>query len=335
MELTLKKAVAQILEQQRGRDVSGAALAKQLGVSRSAVWKAVEQLRAEGRQIEAIPNKGYRLTDVLETLSAQRLMQALGQTDETKIIVADTVTSTNLVLKQYAEKGAPEGTVVLAAAQSAGRGRLGRSFYSPDQTGMYLSLLLRPKIAAHQAVMITVAAAAAVQQAIFQQCGGAQIKWVNDLYLDGKKICGILTEAAFDCEVRGDGLRRRGDRHQYWHPAAGLPEALTRLSAACTAAMRRRKASGTLAARIVRNLTDYYHQLPKTPVYVVYREKNMILADAVRVSSTGRTALAVRLTTLRMVVQIVKPARKRADLWRGIVLPLNEVFDGLSFCRLR
>lgn len=297
MELTLKKAVAQILEQQRGRDVSGAALAKQLGVSRSAVWKAVEQLRAEGRQIEAIPNKGYRLTDVLETLSAQRLMQALGQTDETKIIVADTVTSTNLVLKQYAEKGAPEGTVVLAAAQSAGRGRLGRSFYSPDQTGMYLSLLLRPKIAAHQAVMITVAAAAAVQQAIFQQCGlDAQIKWVNDLYLDGKKICGILTEAAFDCESGAMAYAVVGIGVNIAHPAAGLPEALTPIvgslygSDAPPEGIRE-----TLAARIVRNLTDYYHQLPKTPFMSVYREKNMILGRRVRVSSTGRTALAVAI----------------------------------------
>jgi len=109
--------------------------------------------------------------------------------------------STNRYLKELAAKGAPEGTVIIANRQSAGRGRLGRSFFSPGEKGIYMSILLRPEILLERAVLITSMAAVAVARAI-ERVGGveARIKWVNDIFLNGKKVCGILTEAGINAE---------------------------------------------------------------------------------------------------------------------------------------
>ena len=113
------------------------------------------------------------------------------------------VTSTNTLLRQQAEEGAPEGTVLVAARQTAGRGRRDRSFFSPADTGLYLSILLRPKLAPQEALYLTTCAAAAVALALEEFDLRPQIKWVNDLFLEGKKVCGILTEGAIDPETMG------------------------------------------------------------------------------------------------------------------------------------
>lgn len=118
-----------------------------------------------------------------------------------KIILLEETDSTNRIAKELARQGAPEGTLVTANMQSAGRGRLGRSFYSPAGSGIYTSMVLRPSLCAEQALRITSCAAVAVARAIEKVTGAfTQIKWVNDVYLNGKKVCGILTEAAFGAE---------------------------------------------------------------------------------------------------------------------------------------
>ena len=116
-----------------------------------------------------------------------------------EIICFDSVGSTNTILKELAEKGAPEGTLVIANEQTDGKGRNGKSFYSPRGTGLYMSLLLRPSLSADKSKLITTCAAVAVCRAIEFVCGCvAGIKWVNDVYVRGKKVCGILTEGAVD-----------------------------------------------------------------------------------------------------------------------------------------
>ena len=110
--------------------------------------------------------------------------------------------STNSYLKEMAAKGAQEGTIIIANRQSAGRGRLGRSFFSPEEKGIYMSILLRPDISLERAVLITSMAAVAVAEAIEQVSGiQTKIKWVNDIFLNKKKVCGILTEAGIDAET--------------------------------------------------------------------------------------------------------------------------------------
>ena len=203
--MKLKDRVLNELESNRGKTLSGAQLAQTLEVSRTAVWKAIEELRKDGFEISAATNKGYTLKSDDNSLSAEGIKAILGKTGY-DIHVEKTVTSTNTVLKELAKDGAPSGYVLLAQQQTAGKGRLGRRFYSPDKTGVYLSVILRPKLTIENALFITTSAAVAVSRAIETISNNkvkAQIKWVNDVYVDNKKVCGILTEAAVDFESGG------------------------------------------------------------------------------------------------------------------------------------
>lgn len=163
--MKLKENVLNELEANRGNSISGAQLAKKLGVSRTAVWKAIEELRKDGIKISAITNKGYILNSDDNSLSAEGIKAVLGKTNY-NIHVERIVTSTNTVLKEMAKDGEASGYVLAAQEQTAGKGRLGRKFYSPDKTGIYLSIILRPKITIENALFITTSAAVAVSRAI-------------------------------------------------------------------------------------------------------------------------------------------------------------------------
>lgn len=184
--------------------ISGSALAEQLGVSRNAVWKAVKALEAEGYVIDSVTAKGYRLSDESNRLSAPLIAAKLKQGGiGGNIIVLDEVDSTNNYAKDLTAKGAEHGTVVVADRQTAGKGRMGRSFVSPPGKGLYMSVVLRPDFGIQTAPLITSAAAVAAAEAIESLCeADVRIKWVNDLYIGGRKICGILTEASVDMEMR-------------------------------------------------------------------------------------------------------------------------------------
>lgn len=200
--MELKVKILEILEQNRGKAVSGGELAKKLSVSRSAVWKAVCGLRKDGYEIDAHTNKGYLLSEKSGELSPQGIY-ALYENCPYEIEVRKTVTSTNTVVKELAQKGKPENFVLIACHQTEGRGRLGRRFESPDKTGIYMSVLLRPEMKAEDSLYITTSAGVAVSRAIERLSGGEvapEIKWVNDIFVKGLKVCGILTEASIDFE---------------------------------------------------------------------------------------------------------------------------------------
>lgn len=203
--MTVKERVLTLLEKNKDISLSGESMARVLSVSRNAVWKSIETLRSEGYTIEAGRNKGYRLISDGGNFSAAGISALLG--DDAKrfdITIEETVTSTNTVLKTMAEKGEKEGKILIAREQTAGKGRLGRSFFSPKNSGLYISFLLRPRFDARKALYITTAAAAAVSEAIDFIAGvETEIKWVNDIYYKGKKLCGILTEASIDFESGG------------------------------------------------------------------------------------------------------------------------------------
>lgn len=202
--LTTKEKVLTILERNRGVPLSGAAISKELSLTRAAIWKAVEELRKEGHEIPASPNKGYVLSDRSDMLSIGGILHHMQYSNAVKgkIFVCKTVDSTNQIAKKMALEGAPHASVILAEEQTDGRGRLGRSFYSPEGSGIYLSILLRPERTKETAILTTTAAAVAVCRALAKElkiC--AQIKWVNDIFIGKRKICGILTEAVSDFET--------------------------------------------------------------------------------------------------------------------------------------
>lgn len=196
------KHQAEILAQLRAagaRGISGQTLAKHLGVSRTAVWKAVKSLQKAGYGITAGPNRGYCLVEDRDRLSADELTALLPGLE---IIVLDSVDSTNNEAKRRLVAGQQNPLLVTAESQTAGRGRQGKSFYSPDGTGVYLTLVVHPNAPILDAVSVTTRASVAVCRAIRGICPAEpEVKWVNDLYLNGKKICGILVEAVSDFET--------------------------------------------------------------------------------------------------------------------------------------
>jgi len=181
--------------------LSGEGISRRLGVSRTAVWKAVSALREMGYTIEALPTQGYRLLDSPDLLTPGELFHP-NQTIAHTVICLPTVDSTNDECKRQATQGAPDGLAVTADCQCAGKGRRGRSFQSLEGQGLYLSVLLRPKMEPETVSRITAWTAVAVCTAIERRTGcSPDIKWPNDILLEGKKLCGILTELGLVAET--------------------------------------------------------------------------------------------------------------------------------------
>jgi len=174
--------------------LSGEELSRTLGISRSAVWKHIHSLQAEGYEIEGVPNKGYRLIKGLGLNPAEIEPYLNTSWLGRNIVFRTEVDSTNILAKKLAEEGAPHGLAVLADTQSAGKGRLGRKWVSEPSSGVWLSSLLRPSVPLAQIPQITLATAVGVAQAVEEIGFTPQIKWPNDVLLDGRKVCGILTE---------------------------------------------------------------------------------------------------------------------------------------------
>lgn len=182
--------------------LSGQELCEQLGVSRTAVWKVIRQLQEEGYEIEAVRNRGYRLVESGDVFTEAELESVIStRVAGRNLVFLDMVDSTNTRAKQLAEAGAPDGTLVVAETQSSAKGRRGRSWMAPSGSGVWFSLLLRPKIAPEHASMLTLVAAMAVEKGIRDLAGiEGRIKWPNDIVIEGKKICGILTEMSADMD---------------------------------------------------------------------------------------------------------------------------------------
>ena len=199
----LKEDTLRLLLQHR-RPVSGEAISQALGVSRAAVWKAVEALRQEGYVIASRTALGYQLVSVPDLLSPTELSRP-GRAVGGRVICLDRVDSTNNECRRQAALGAEDGLVVIAGEQSGGKGRRGRSFQSLPGKGLYLSALLRPDVPTHQVSQLTAWVAVAVCRAVEGLTGlPGQIKWVNDVLLGGKKLCGILCEMGLDDDGRLD-----------------------------------------------------------------------------------------------------------------------------------
>ena len=192
----LDEKILTILRNSRDTYVSSDELCKLADISRAAIWKHIEKLRDEGYEIDASPHLGYRLLDVPDSLiPAEIKWQLKTKLFGKEVISYKKVDSTNTVAYSLAEKGMKEGTVVLADEQAKGKGRHGRSWVSPPRAGVYLSCILRPKIAPKEIARITLLAAVAVAKAIRNFSGlDALIKWPNDILINDKKVCGILTE---------------------------------------------------------------------------------------------------------------------------------------------
>lgn len=296
--MSIKESVLEQFEAHREEYLSGEQIAAALGVSRSAVWKAVRSLQTEGYLFDGVSGKGYRLREGGDVLSAQAIRRYLGDAAEgLNLLVRRTVTSTNTLLKEMAAEGAPAFTVLAAEEQTAGRGRMNRSFYSPAATGLYLSILLRPSMKAEDALFITTAAAVAVARAIEKVSGKtAGIKWVNDVFVDGKKVCGILTEGSLsmesgrlECAICGIGVN-------LCDPPEGFPEDIRHAAGslfgheAPPAEVRSR-----LAAEILREFLAFYAAWETQPFLDEYIRRSVVVGRDVTVLGRGEPRTATVL----------------------------------------
>jgi len=194
-KLIVKNQLLLILKQNTDY-ISGEAISDSLGVSRSAIWKVINKLKNEGYIIESKTNKGYKLISVPDIISEQELKDGLntkyvGQ----KIYSFDEINSTNEQAKKQAGSGAINGSLFIADRQTGGRGRLNKQWSSPEKVGVWMSILLRPDVLPSKIMQISLISGIVICKAINNQTGlNAQIKWPNDIIINGKKVCGILTE---------------------------------------------------------------------------------------------------------------------------------------------
>ena len=277
-----KDELLRILRQEG--EISGEALGKRFGVSRAAISKAVAALRREGYDISSVPNRGYRLLGETDSLSRSGILADLGDHPWAEHLrVFPVIDSTNDYLKSVAADGAPHGTVAVADCQTGGRGRLGRRFDSAAGSGVYLSALLRPACPAADLMTLTAQVAVAVRRAIESACGVLPgIKWVNDLLLGGKKICGILTELSLEAEsglvayaVVGVGINcNRTD----------FPEELQNIAGSILSQTGQRVNRCRLAAALIRELSA----LPRSDWLDEYRSACVNLGQPVRLLAPGR-----------------------------------------------
>ncbi len=295
--MTTKENLLALLETQGDEYISGQELAERLGISRAAVWKAVRALERDGCKVSGVTGLGYRLESVgnrIHAVGIRKYLQACREDLDLQVFLI--LPSTNDTAKALANDGAPEGTVVIAEAQTAGKGRMRRQFFSPDGTGIYMSILLRPQISAEDALYITTAAAAAVADAIDAETGRrSSIKWVNDVFLAGKKVCGILTEGAMGMEDGSLEYAILGIGINAVEPDGGFPGELREIAGAVWPAdYKMSDCRNRLIAAVLERFFAYYRELNAKTFLQSYRLRSLLQGKSVNVirGNTIRPAVA-------------------------------------------
>ena len=287
--MSVRDEVLGLLEIHRGEVLSGEWIAERLSVSRASVWKAVKGLRDEGHRIGAASRRGYCMELDNDILSEEGIRACLSERSPVcGVVCLASVDSTNTYAKDLALSGAGHGTLVVADQQTAGRGRRGRSFFSPAGTGLYMSLILRPCVELDRFQAVTVAAAVAVCRTVeaLTHCR-PRIKWVNDLFMIGpdgaeRKVCGILTEAVSDVEsgavesvIVGIGLN------------VSTREFAPELRTIAGSLFPKGVCRNRLAAGIAERLMDYQGRLGDPGLIREYRERSLLLGRDVRYLRDG------------------------------------------------
>ncbi|MDH4161813.1 MAG: biotin--[acetyl-CoA-carboxylase] ligase [Nitrospirota bacterium] len=283
-----KDAILDLLRSSTANHLSGAELARRLGVSRTAVWKHIKTLEDEGYRIEAVPSKGYRITAEPDCIRPGELKRLLGSSIFGRNIQYLTESaSTNTLAMELASRGAEEGSLVIAEVQTGGKGRMGRSWVSP-KGNLYFSAILRPAVSPHQAPLMTLVGAVAVARALRKVPGiAAAIKWPNDILIEGRKVSGLLTEMSAEADrirhlVLGIGINCNMD--------PGTLPGEVRAQATSLATETGKNADRTaVLAEVLRELDRWYGVFlsDRQGVLDAWRDLNVTLDRAVTVSGAG------------------------------------------------
>jgi BirA family transcriptional regulator, biotin operon repressor / biotin---[acetyl-CoA-carboxylase] ligase len=291
----MKEKIINLLKENENNFISGEKISESLGVTRAAVWKYIKTLKEEGYEIESVSRKGYRLISSPDLLTYEELSPILNNKIIGKsIIYLDSVDSTNTYAKRLAAEGAEEGTVVISEEQTSGRGRLGREWISPKYKGIWMSIILRPDMEPMSVPGITQVAAAAVSKALRSLGVKAYIKWPNDIILNYKKICGILTEMSGEINkvnyvIVGIGINVNTEE---WEFPEEVKDTATSLKIEQGVGIERKR----LAAKILDDFKELYEEIVmknsiKTSIEIC-RKYSILIDKEVKIINRGNEAIA-------------------------------------------
>ncbi|MFI3228219.1 MAG: biotin--[acetyl-CoA-carboxylase] ligase [Clostridia bacterium] len=293
--MSVKQDVLKILINTQNDYISGENLAQTLNVSRNSIWKAIKSLQNDGYDINAVTNKGYCLLSSSDVLSKNGIEKYLSNGDFFDLEVFDEVTSTNTLLKEQGNLGEREGKVIVSACQTNGRGRLGRNFHSPSDTGVYFSLLLRPKIPAEQSIFLTTMTSIAVANAISSVTGEqSQIKWVNDIFVRDKKVCGILCEANFTMENFSLDYVTLGIGINVYEPKEGFPSEIQDIAGSILK-NHVDDVRNKLVAHVLDNFLQLYRDFDTEKIAEQYKSLSYVLGKEIYVIKNGNHTKATAI----------------------------------------
>ncbi len=298
MQSDVRKKIIDAFSNAFGSFVSGQEIADYVGCSRTAVWKHIEELRNEGYVFEAIRNKGYRIISAPGNVTSNEIQIGLQTTTfGQNIHYEESVDSTQKIANRLANGGAAEGTIVIAEEQTLGKGRLSRNWHSPKFTGIWMSVILRPKIPFHEAPQLTLLAAVAVAQAIEDVTDlSPEIKWPNDLLIKGKKVTGILTELQAESDrihsvIVGIGVNVN-------QKLSDFPEELQNTATSLFIESGKSISRSTLIQQILRNMEKLYFTYLKhgfNPVKLLWESYAVSLGKELKATTVNETIIGKAL----------------------------------------
>ncbi|MGL5204064.1 MAG: biotin--[acetyl-CoA-carboxylase] ligase [Cetobacterium sp.] len=291
--MSTKELIISILEENKGQYLSGEDIGKKLNISRAAVSKAIKELKNNGYTILSVNKRGHCIPSESNTLSAIEIKKNLKYNNQ--IIIKNSIDSTNTDGKRLLIENPSHGTTIISNEQTNGRGRKGRYFFSPKDTGIYMSILLKPELLSlENPLKITIATAVALTKSIDELCKkNTFIKWVNDIYIDNKKIAGILTEATTDFEsgsiqniIIGIGINFN---------TSIFPEELSSIAGAIFSEKDSVVNRNELIARIINEIMDTINDLNNENIIKKYREKSFLIGRDIvfyekNIESSGRVS---------------------------------------------
>ncbi len=296
----MKKEILKLLKKNRNVFISGENISESFGVSRTSIWKCIKQLKEEGYEIESISKRGYRLLSCPDKLTYEEIEEGL-KTEKLgrNIIYFNSLESTNIEAKKLASSNATHGTVVISEEQTGGKGRRGKSFISPKGKGIWMSIIMKPSIEPMKVSLLTQIAAAAVNLALSDMGIESLIKWPNDIIINNKKVCGILTEMS--CEltmvnfvVLGIGINVNVESDDF-------DEETSKVATSLKLEMGKKIDRKVLVAGILNNLEVLYKNYVdnddiEKPISIC-REKSILIGKEIRVIKKG---LAIKARALEI-----------------------------------
>lgn len=282
--MSVKNSVLKLLEENKGKYYSGEEIAKILSVTRTSVWKAVKSLQKEGYSILAVTNKGYMMTKDNDIISESGIEKYITITNPLKINVEQVVSSTNMIVKEMAQNGEPEGVVLVATEQTNGRGRFKRNFYSPKESGIYMSILLRPTfLSIEKSINITTIAGICVCEALAKNCNvSPKIKWVNDIFVNERKVSGILSEASLDIETGLLDFVVLGIGINLYFPENDFPQEISNI-AGSVLNEKQPDMKNKVIADILNTFFEYYYNMDKYDLAKKYKDLSFVISKKINV----------------------------------------------------